>query len=100
MLSVMGSEVRVDHYCAFCDPTELLDFIISPASLAAPRWCSMCVGRQRWKESRTDCPAFLSKFIAIGGDAMYGYIHKFYLPRKEYSRTRRAAPRPYDADEL
>ena len=31
---------------------------------------------------------------------MYGYIHNFYLPRKEYSRTRRAAPRPYDADEL
>lgn len=31
---------------------------------------------------------------------MYGYIHKFYLPRKEYSRTRHAAPHPYDADEL
>ena len=31
---------------------------------------------------------------------MYGYIHKFYLPRKEYNRTRHAAPRPYDADEL
>ena len=43
----------------------------------AVRWESgrkyICVGRQRWKESRTDCPAFLSKFIAIGGDAMYGY---------------------------
>ena len=39
MLSVMESEVRVDHYGAFRDPTELLDFIISPASPAAPRWC-------------------------------------------------------------
>ena len=37
MLRVMESEVRVDHYCAFCDPTEL-SYVISPAFPASLRW--------------------------------------------------------------
>ena len=43
---------------------------------------------------------WLNRQTKYAPSTIAAYIHKFYLPRKEYSRTRHAAPRPYDADEL
>ena len=47
MLKVMKIKVQVDHYRAFCDPTELLGLFISPAFLAAPCWRLFCSYRRR-----------------------------------------------------
>ena len=41
----------------------------SPRRQGSASCSSYCSLGTRWKESRTGCPAFLSKFIVIGGDA-------------------------------
>src|SRR5699024_10742388 len=40
----------------------------SPRRQGSASCSSYCSLGTRWKESRTGCPAFLSKFIVIGGD--------------------------------
>ena len=47
MQKVRRIETWFDHYCAFCDPTKLLRYVISPASLAVPRWRPFCSCRRR-----------------------------------------------------
>ena len=46
MQKVRGIETWFDHYCTFCDPTELF-YVISPAFPAIPRWRPFCSYRRR-----------------------------------------------------
>src|SRR5699024_3417259 len=45
----------------------------SPRRQGSASCSSYCSLGTRWKESRTGCPAFLSKFIVIGGTDYAGY---------------------------
>ena len=40
--------------------------LVSPSEVSSASCSSYCSLGTRWKESRTGCPAFLSKFIVIG----------------------------------
>ena len=52
-------------------------------SASCSPYCSLGM---RWKESRTGCPAFLSKFIVIGGISMFGTQKKKEIDSLAYTR--------------